>query len=82
MAEILRMPHRRGIADNDARGQLFQDIICAYHIMDLLGQPSGMGSHLTGRLPGADTFLFNVHNFGFGEVTPELVHEADFDLNV
>lgn len=79
---ILRMPNRRQVPEDDPRAQLFQDLLCAYHIMDILGQPSGMGSHLTARLPGADTFLFHVHNFGFGEVTPELVHEADFDLNV
>ena len=41
-----------------------------------------MGSHLTARLPGAQTFFFHIHNFGFGEVTPDHIHEADFDLNV
>ena len=55
---------------------------CSFHIVDMLGQPSGMGSHLTARLPGSETFLFHVHNFGFGEVTPDLIHEADFELNV
>ena len=79
---IVRMPTRRHIAANDATAQLRQDRLCAFHVIDLCGQPSGMGSHLTARLPGAETFFFHIHNFGFGEVTPEHIHEADFELNV
>ena len=79
---VVRMPTRRHIAENDAAAQLRQDLLCAFHIIDLSGQPSGMGSHLTARLPGAETFWFHIHNFGFGEVTPEHIHEADFELNV
>ena len=78
----LRMPERRRVTGNDPAAQLRQDLLCAFHIMDLSGQPSGMGSHLTARLPGAKTFFFHTHNFGFGEVTPEHIHEADFELDV
>ena len=80
--QIVRMPAVREIADGDAAAKLRQQLLFAFHIVDLLGQPSGMGAHLTARLPGAETFLFHVHNFGFGEVTPDLIHEADFELNV
>jgi L-fuculose-phosphate aldolase len=79
---IIRMPERRRVPDGDARARLLQDLLCAFHVIDLCGQPSGMGSHLTARLPGAQTFFFHVHNFGFDEVTPDLIHEADFELNV
>lgn len=79
---VLRMPKRRAVADDNGRAALLQDLLCAFHIMDLTGQPSGMGSHLTARLPGGESFFFHIHNFGFGEVTPGHIHEADFDLNV
>ncbi len=78
---ILRMPDRRPVPEHDSRAALLQDLLCAFHIMDLTGQPSGMGSHLTARLAGAETFFFHIHNFGFGEVTPDHIHEADFELN-
>lgn len=80
--QILRMPAVREIDPGDAVGQLRQQLLFAFHVVDMLGQPSGMGSHLTARLPGAETFFFHVHNFGFGEVTQDLIHEADFELNV
>ncbi|MDA0664120.1 MAG: class II aldolase/adducin family protein [Proteobacteria bacterium] len=80
--QIVRMPSIRQIDPDDALAQLRQELLFAFHVVDMLGQPSGMGSHLTARLPGAETFLFHVHNFGFGEVTPDLIHEADFELNV
>ena len=76
------MPSIREIDADDPMGKLRQDLLFAFHIVHMLGQPSGMGSHLTARLPGSETFLFHVHNFGFGEVTPDLIHEADFELKV
>ena len=76
----LRMPEIRKTAPGPER--LRQELLFAFQIVDMLGQPSGMGSHLTARLPEAETFFFHVHNFGFDEVTPALIHEADFDLNV
>ena len=80
--QIIRMPDIREIDPEDAVATLRQQLLFAFHMVDMLGQPSGMGSHLTARLPGAETFYFHVHNFGFGEVTPDLIHEADFELNV
>lgn len=78
---ITRMPERRRTA-NDPIAALREDLLCAFHILDQSGHPSGMGSHLTARLPGTDTFLFHIHNYGFDEVTPDHIHEADFELNV
>ncbi len=80
--QIVRMPDIRPTEPGDEVGRLRQDLLFTFHIVDMLGQPSGMGSHLTARLPGADRFFFHVHNFGFGEVTQDLIHEADFELNV
>ena len=79
--QIVRMPEVRQIDPDDPVAQLRQELLFAFHVVDMLGQPSGMGSHLTARLPGTETFFFHVHNFGFGEVTPNLIHEADFELN-
>ena len=80
--QIIRMPDIREVDPEDEVATLRQQLLFAFHMVDMLGQPSGMGSHLTARLPGAETFYFHVHNFGFGEVTPDLIHEADFELNV
>ena len=33
-------------------------------------------------MPGAETFWFHPHSYGFGEVTADMLHEADFELNV
>lgn len=78
---VARMPERRQVP-NDPKAALRQELLQAFHILDLSGHPSGMGSHLTARLPGEETFLFHIHNYGFGEVTPAHIHEADFELNV
>lgn len=80
--QIVRMPEIRRTDPDDPAARLRQELLFAFHIVDMLGQPSGMGAHLTARLPGTERFFFHVHNFGFGEVTPELIHEADFELNV
>jgi L-fuculose-phosphate aldolase len=80
-ATVARLP-RRMKSHNDPRAQLRQDLLYAFHIMDLSGQPSGLGAHITARLPGAETMLFHIHNYGFGEVTPAHIHEMDFELNV
>ncbi len=78
---VTRLPEMHAVAE-DATAKLRQDLLCAFHILDLSGHPSGMGSHLTARLPGSETFLFHIHNYGFEEVTPDHIHEADFELNV
>mgnify|MGYP003669351246 FL=1 len=69
--QIVRMPQIRQVDPDDAVARLRQELLFAFHVVDMLGQPSGMGSHLTARLPGAETFLFHVQNFGFGEVTQD-----------
>ena len=78
---VMRMPAAHEVP-TDPGEALRRELLCAFHILDLSGQPSGMGSHLTARQPGAETFLFHIHNYGFGEVTPDHIHEADFELNV
>ena len=78
---VTRMPASQQVPAVPAEA-LRQELLYAFHILDISGQPSGMGSHLTARLPGAETFLFHIHNYGFGEVTPAHIHEADFELNV
>ena len=79
---ISRMPDTRAIPNDNENEATRQQLLFAFHIMDLFGHPSGMGAHLTARPPGADTFFFHIHNYGFGEVTPNHIHEADFELNV
>lgn len=80
--QIDRMPDNVRTIPNDPKARLRQDLLFGFHIMDMAGHPSGMGAHFTARLPGEETFLFHIHNFGFGEVTPDHIHEADFELNV
>ena len=79
--QIVRMPDIRKVDPLNTKDKLRQELLFAFHVVDMLGQPSGMGSHLTARIPGTDTFFFHIHNFGFGEVTPAHIHEADFELN-
>ncbi|MBK8063992.1 MAG: class II aldolase/adducin family protein [Betaproteobacteria bacterium] len=58
------------------------ELLLAYHALDLDGQGSGVAGHLSARLPGASTFWS--HRFGtmFGEMRRAELLEADFDLNV
>jgi L-fuculose-phosphate aldolase len=81
-ATLSRIPDIRAIPNDDESAATRQQLLFAFHIMDLFGHPSGMGAHLTARLPGAYKFFFHIHNYGFGEVTPDHIHEADFELNV
>jgi len=76
------MPEFRATTNDSGDDATRQQLLFAFHIMDLFGHPSGMGAHLTARLPAADKFLFHIHNYGFGEVTPDHIHVADFELNV
>ena len=79
---LSRMPDIRAIPNDDESEATRQKLLFAFHIMDMFGHPSGMGAHLTSRAPSGDSFFFHIHNFGFGEVTPDHIHEADFDLNI
>jgi len=75
------MPELRSLA-NDETASLEQKLLFGFHIMDMFGHPSGMGAHFTARIPETENFLFHIHNYGFGEVTPEHIHISDFELNV
>ena len=79
---ISRMPDVRAIANDDESGATRQQLLFAFHVLDLFGHPSGMGAHLTARRPASDSFYFHIHNYEFGEVTPDHIHESDFELNV
>jgi len=81
-ATLSRMPNIRAIPNDDESAATRQQLLFGFHILDHFGHPSGMGAHLTARLPGVDKFFFHIHNYGFGEVTPDHIHEADFELNV
>jgi L-fuculose-phosphate aldolase len=80
--KIVFMPQSRAAASADPMEKLREELLHAFHIVDLSGQPSGMGSHMTARLPGTQEMLFHIHNYGFGEVTPGHIYLSDFELNV
>ena len=81
-SNIVFMPQLRPDIAADPVKRLRTELLHAFHIIDLSGQPSGMGAHMTARLPAAEAMLFHIHNYGFGEVTPDHIHECDFELNV
>ena len=80
--KIVFMPELRADIAADPERRLRSELLQAFHIVDLSGQPSGMGAHMTARMPSGESMLFHIHNYGFGEVTPDHIHECDFDLNV
>ena len=80
--EIAFMPQISSDVAADPVMRLRSELLHAFHIIDLSGQPSGMGAHMTVRMPAGDSMLFHIHNYGFGEVTPGHIHECDFELNV
>lgn len=68
--------------DRPELAALKHDLLCAFHILHRAGQGSGVGGHLTARLPGAETFWTHRWGQGFEEVTAADLQEADFELNV
>ena len=80
--KIVFMPELRPDIAADPAMRLRSELLHAFHIIDLSGQPSGMGAHMTARTPAGDSMLFHIHNYGFGEVTPDHIHECDFELNL
>jgi L-fuculose-phosphate aldolase len=80
--KIVFMPQISPDVAADPEMRLRCELLHAFHIIDLSGQPSGMGAHMTVRMPAGDSMLFHIHNYGFGEVTPDHIHECDFELNV
>jgi L-fuculose-phosphate aldolase len=61
---------------------LRQELLAAYHILDLHGQNAGIAGHLTARLPGGDSFWCHGYGQGFEEVRAGDLHQADMDLRV
>jgi L-fuculose-phosphate aldolase len=62
------------------RSALAADLVCAFHVLDLDGQGSGLGGHVTARVPGTATFLCHGWGLAFDEVgADDLVH-ASFAL--
>jgi L-fuculose-phosphate aldolase len=63
-----------------AAARLRADLVCAFHVLDLDGQGSGIGGHVTARVPGTESFLCHGFGLAFDEVgTDDLVH-ASFAL--
>ena len=40
--QIVRMPSIREVDPHDRKEKLRQDLLFAFHVVDMLGQPSGM----------------------------------------
>ena len=63
-----------------AAARLRADLVCAFHVLDLDGQGSGIGGHVTARVPGTESFLCHGFGLAFDEVgIDDLVH-ASFAL--
>ena len=61
--------------------QLRTDLVCAYHVLDLEGQGSGLGGHVTARVPGEDAFWSHPFGLAFEEVKVDDLIKLDFNLN-
>ncbi len=57
------------------------DLLCAYHVLDLDGQGSGLGGHVSARAAGADAFWCHAFGLAFDEVTHDDLIKLDFKLN-
>lgn len=57
------------------------DLVCAYHVLDLEGQGSGLGGHVTARVAGEDAFWSHPFGLAFDEVTVDDLIKLDFKLN-
>ncbi len=62
------------------RARLAADLVCAFHVLDLDGQGSGLGGHVTARVPGTETFLCHGWGLAFDEVGPDDLLHASFAL--
>ena len=62
--------------------QLRTDLVCAYHVLDLEGQGSGLGGHVTARVPGEDAFWSHPFGLAFEEVTVDDLLKLDFNLKL
>ena len=61
--------------------QLRTDLVCAYHVLDLEGQGSGLGGHVTARVGGEEAFWSHPFGLAFEEVTVADLIKLDFELN-
>ena len=68
--------------DADPQAAWLDELVLAYHALDLDGQGSGVAGHLSARAPGAQTFWS--HRFGttFAEMNRGELLESDFELKV
>ena len=62
--------------------QLRTDLVCAYHVLDLEGQGSGLGGHVTARVQGEDAFWTHPFGIAFEEVRVDDLIKLDFNLNL
>jgi L-fuculose-phosphate aldolase len=64
-----------------ARAALQNDVVAACHVLDLDGQGSGLGGHVTAREPGARTFWCHGFGLAFDEVGADDLLHVDFGLH-
>ena len=57
------------------------DLLCAYHVLDLDGQGSGLGGHVSVRAAGEEAFWCHAFGLAFDEVTEDDLIKLDFKLN-
>lgn len=65
-----------------ARAKLAADLVCAFHVLDLDGQGSGLGGHVTARVPGTETFLCHGFGLAFDDVGPDDLLQVNFALEL
>ena len=68
-------------AEAEADDALRLDLLCAYHVLDLEGQGSGLGGHVTARVPGENAFWCHAWGLAFDEVVIDDLIKLDFGLN-
>lgn len=66
---------------NDDR-RLKEAVLTGFHILDEEGQNSGIGGHVSARLPGRDALYGHGYGLAFDEVRDPTIHQADFSLQV
>ncbi len=57
----------------DSESKLRNQLAHLYHIMDYYGWCDIIFTHISARIPGTDTFLFNPFGLSFSEITPESI---------
>ncbi len=62
------------------RARFAADLVCAFHVLDLDGQGSGLGGHVTARVPGTETFLCHGFGLAFDEVGQDDLLHVTFGL--